>query len=316
MTNKLKFNTAFNRVYQQNKLTLGVNFPIESYTSPVPEMKNQIALAQQVEAGGFAAIWSRDIPVYDPTFGDTGQIYDPWVWLGFIAAQTSTIALGTGSIILPLRPSVDLAKAAASVDQLSSGRLIMGVASGDRPVEYSIYNTDFDSRGQLFRNTFEFIKKATHQPKHWSNQNVVNTDTIDILPKSYANGIPLLVTGNSRQELQWIAKHADGWLMYPRPINQQATVVNNWRSTYLQEGYEWKPFSQSLYIDLVEDANAPPVPIHLGYKLGRNAFINHLKTLCGIGVNHVSVNLRFSSRPIEQVIDEICDFVLPQFPPN
>jgi len=103
MPNKPKFNTAFNRVYQQNKLTLGINFPIESYTGPVPKMKNQITLAQQVEAGGFAAIWSRDVPVYDPTFGDVGQIYDPWVWLGFIAAQTSTIALGTGSIILPLR---------------------------------------------------------------------------------------------------------------------------------------------------------------------------------------------------------------------
>jgi len=211
---------------------------------------------------------------------------------------------------------VDLAKAAASVDQLSSGRLIMGVASGDRPVEYSIYNTDYDLRDQSFRNAFDFIKKATHQPEHWNNQNVVNTDTVDILPKSYASDIPILVTGNSRQELQWIAKHADGWLMYPRPIAQQATVVNHWRNVYSQEGHEWKPFSQSLYIDLLEDVDAPPAPIHLGYKLGRNAFINHLEALRDIGVNHVSLNIRFSSRPIVQVIDELCNFVLPQFPPH
>lgn len=66
---------------------------------------------------------------------EAGQVYDPWVWLGWIAAQTSTIALATGSIILPLRHPLHTAKASASVDQLTGGRFVLGVASGDRPVE-------------------------------------------------------------------------------------------------------------------------------------------------------------------------------------
>lgn len=137
--NDRTFGQGFNAVYQEGRLSLGLNFPIEAYSSPVPEMTDQIALARRAEEGGFAALWSRDVPLLDPSFGDAGQMYDPWDWLGYVAAQTTRIALGTGAIILPLRRPIDLAKAAASVDQLSGGRLIMGVASGDRPVEYSAY---------------------------------------------------------------------------------------------------------------------------------------------------------------------------------
>ena len=70
------------------------------------------------------------MPLRDPSFGDIGQVYDPWVYLGWIAAQTRTIALATGSIILPLRHPLHTAKASASIDQLSGGRFVLGVASG------------------------------------------------------------------------------------------------------------------------------------------------------------------------------------------
>lgn len=64
-------------------------------------MQNQIVLAQQAERLGFAALWARNVPLNDPSFGDLGQIYDPFVWLPTISAHTSNIALATGAIILP-----------------------------------------------------------------------------------------------------------------------------------------------------------------------------------------------------------------------
>ena len=102
----------------------------------------------------------RDVPLRDPSFGDIGQVYDPWVYLGWIAAHTQTIALATGSIVLPLRHPLHTAKAAASVDQLSRGRLVLGVASGDRPVEFPAFGVDFERRDVLFRENFEFIRKV------------------------------------------------------------------------------------------------------------------------------------------------------------
>lgn len=76
-------------------------------------MQNQIVLAQQAERLGFAALWARNVPLNDPSFGDLGQIYDPFVWLPTISAHTSNIALATGAIILPLHHPIDVAKAAA-----------------------------------------------------------------------------------------------------------------------------------------------------------------------------------------------------------
>ena len=123
-------------------------------------MRDQERLARRAEELGFAALWVRDVPLRDPTFGDIGQIYDPWVYLGWIAAQTRDIALATGSIVLPLRHPLHTAKAAASVDQLTQGRLVLGVASGDRPVEFPSFGVDFERRGSLFRENFRVIREV------------------------------------------------------------------------------------------------------------------------------------------------------------
>ena len=45
-------------------------------------MRDQVALAQRAERAGFAALWFRDVPLRDPSFGDVGQVFDPWVYLG------------------------------------------------------------------------------------------------------------------------------------------------------------------------------------------------------------------------------------------
>jgi luciferase-type oxidoreductase len=307
-----RFGSGYNLAFRQGQLSLGVIFPIEAHDSPVPDMHNQIELAQQAERLGFAALWSRDVPLLDPSFGDAGQIYDPWVWLGYVAAHTNTIALATGSIILPLRQPTDLAKAAASVDQLSDGRLIMGVATGDRPVEYSVYKADFDNRDESFRQIFSFIQQNTHRSDGWDNQLPVRNGSLDLLPKSVREKLPLLVTGHSRQSLEWIAEHADGWLMYPRPAAQQQQVVQQWQQTLESKEQPWKPFAQSLYIDLTEQADTPPTPIHLGYRCGRNHLIQHLLTHRDFGVNHIAINLRFCKRPVDQVMDEIAAEVMPQ----
>jgi len=312
--NKPVYGVGYHAVFAPECLTLGIGVPIEAYSGAIPSMKNQVTLIQEVERSGFAALWCRDVPLYDPSFGDVGQIYDPWAWLGYIAAQTSSIALGTGSIILPLRSPVDIAKAAASIDQLTEGRMLLGVASGDRPVEYSVYNENFDARDEAFRSTFDFIRTTTHRPANWHNRDVMQRTQVDLLPKSYSGDIPMLVTGNSRQSIEWIAEHAAGWLMYPRQLNFQAQLIKQWVDALEKLSQGWKPFAQSLYIDLTEHPDSPATPIHLGIRVGRNGLVSHLASLQEIGVNHVLFNMKFSTRPIIDVLAELREFVVPQFP--
>lgn len=306
-------NRGYRRMFSENRLSLGLFFAIESYNGSIPAMnvESQVSLAKRAEALGFSALWVRDVPLHDPTFGDAGQIFDPWVFLGYVAAHTSEIALATGSIIFPLRHPLDLAKAAASVDQLSRGRLVLGVASGDRPVEYPAYALDHATRGERFREGLRYFNAAlaTHFPIIDSPLGYL--EGADLIPKPYDGAIPLLVTGHSQQSLDWIAENADGWITYPRSPTHQKQMVAQWRQ--LTHPYGFKPFAQSLYIDLSADPDADPVPMHLGYRLGRNRLIPFLRELEQTGVNHVAFNLKYGQRPAGEVLEELGQEVLPHF---
>ena len=124
-------NQAYNSTFRPNRLSLGLVVPLESYTSgPVPTMTRHVERVQLAEELGFSAVWLRDVPFNVPSFGDAGQMFDPFVYLGMLAARTERIALGVASIVLPLRHPAHVAKAAASADVLSGGRLILGCCFG------------------------------------------------------------------------------------------------------------------------------------------------------------------------------------------
>ncbi|MEL7148036.1 MAG: LLM class flavin-dependent oxidoreductase, partial [Bacteroidota bacterium] len=127
--------SAFSKVAIESKLTVGLVFPLEAYNGAIAKMENQEQLAKRAEQLGFSALWFRDVPFHDPSFGDAGQLYDPWIYMTHIMNHTKEIALGSASIILPLRHPVHTVKSVNSLQLLSNNRLIMGVASGDRPIE-------------------------------------------------------------------------------------------------------------------------------------------------------------------------------------
>jgi luciferase-type oxidoreductase len=309
---KFKNHKGYSRMYQENKLTVGLFFPIESYMGDVPEMniEKQIKLAKRAEELNFASLFVRDVPLRDPNFGDVGQMYDPFTYLGYVAAHTEKIALGTGSIILTLRHPLHVAKAAASVDRLSGERLILGVATGDRPIEFPAFSVNPEDRGELFREAFDVLKKSWKEHFPAIDSPRVHLTNGDILPKPKLSDIPMMVTGHSGQSPEWIAEHSDGWIYYPRGLKFQKALIDNWRS--LTD--EFKPFTQSLYIDLAEDPDHVPIPIHLGFRTGRNFVIEFLEALQDAGVNHVIINLKYGQRPVEEVIEELGEYVLPHFP--
>lgn len=305
---------GFERMFAEDCLSIGVIFPIEAYTGSIPTMQNQVELARRAEVLGYAALWVRDVPLYDPSFGDVGQIFDPWVYLGYITAHTQSIALATGSIILPLRHPLHIAKAAASVDQLSGGRLVLGIASGDRPVEFPAFGLNNEHRAEQFRETLSYFRQALTESFPIIRSSLGFLDGADLIPKPLTRSLPVLVTGHSGQSLEWIAVHSDGWLTYPRAPSDQGQRVSRWRTLVEQIAPGiFKPFAQSLYIDLTEVPDTPAMPIHLGYRLGRNQLIELLHKLQRVGVNHVALNLKYGHRPADEVLEEVGQEVLPHF---
>jgi len=125
--------------------------------------------------------------------------------------------------------------------------------------------------------------------------------------------LPILITGSSRQSFERIAAHADGWVTYPRGLGQQAELVAKWRAAVeVASPGVFKPFVQSLYVDLADAPDEQARPIHLGFRAGRNFMLGFLDELAGAGVNHVILNLKYGRRPAGEVLEEIGREVLPR----
>lgn len=307
-----QLNAGFNHVFKPGKLSVGLVVPIEEYSySAVPGMHQQLEKIKLAETLGFSSVWLRDVPFNVPSFGDAGQLFDPFVYLGLLAGQTSKIALGVASLILPLRHPAHVAKAAASVDVISGGRLILGVASGDRPEEYPAMNINYQNRAKLFRESYDYIRKMAETAPSIENKFGYLNKQLDMLPKPLKDRLPLLITGASQQSADWLAANGDGWITYPKPQAHQHQFIKQLRKK--NTSGLTKPVMEPLYIDIAEDPNSEPKPIHLGYRLGVNKLTQYLKARQAIGVNHVALNLRFNQQDIEKTLHEIAEYVLPKF---
>lgn len=226
-----RINGGYNAAFQAGRLSPGLVAPIaQCAASFVPDTSDHLAPIQKAEAPGFTAVWLRDVPFDVPSFGDAGHLSDPFTYLGYLAGQTATIALGVASIVLPLRHPAHVAKSAVIVDVLSGGRLILGVKSGDRPEEYPAMFTDFDAPGAAFRESFDYIR-AMAAPAPQIDYCFGRLDgQMNLLPKPQGARLPLLVTGSSCQSPNWIAENSDGWMTYPRPGASQRQVLSDWRA--------------------------------------------------------------------------------------
>ncbi len=310
-------NHGYARTFAPGHLSLGLVVPIESYPRrAVPALTEHLQRVRHAEALGFAAVWLRDIPFVVPSFGDAGQVFDPFVYLGALAASTDDIALGVASVILPLRHPAHVAKASASADVLSGGRVLLGIASGDRPEEYPALAATYQDRGARFREAVAYIDALFRDGTHLESSYGQLDGRLRMLPKPSGGRVPLLITGGSQQTPEWIAGHGDGWMTYPRPPAAQARVVDAYAQRLREASAPPKPVMQSLYVDVEDDADAAPRPIHLGFRSGVNPLRAHLRALRDAGVHHVALNLRFNQAPIPDTLDVLADALFPEFGPK
>ncbi|WP_366299561.1 LLM class oxidoreductase [Pseudomonas atacamensis] len=310
----LQQHRGYARVFQPGHLTFGFIAPLESYPdSPGPTLQDHAQLARRVDEAGFSAIWLRDVPFYDPNFGDVGQILDPLVYAGFLAGVTRNIAIGTAGIVLPLRDPLIVAKQAASIDQLLGGRFILGLATGDRPVEYPAFGLDFNNRAERFRDALAIIRAATetHWPVHASKFYGQLNGDIDLIPKPVGSRLPTIIVGQAGQSLEWIGENTDGILSYISNPILIPQIIERWRTVCGQGIY--KPYGYGTLFDLDRDPN---FPLQAGRVLraGRNALIEHWKRQQDQGVGHVALHFKPQRRHASEVIDELGEYLLPHFP--
>lgn len=301
---------GFHRTFPRGRMTLGLFLPLDAGSPEEPDVDlvRQAELVRRAEAAGVAAVWLRDIPLRDPDFGDVGQAWDPVSYLGYLAASTSEIALGTGAVVVPLRHPLHLAKQAASIDHLSGGRFLFGVATGDRSSEFPAFGVEEGERDAVFREHLQVMQQAWTTEKRgirWSGGRMWGGD---VVPKPLAVRPPLLTVGSCLQSMAWHREHADAHITYQRPLPVQQKYLATWR----EDGND-KPFAMSMSLDLHPDAEAAAGPIKFGWRVGTRHLLRILHELEVMGVDHVILGLKRGTRPADEVLDELIGHIIPAF---
>jgi len=262
-----------------------------------PDLQRHAVLAQLADRLGFRALWLRDVPIYDPSFGDAAQVFEVFSYLGYLAGITKDILLGTAAVVLPIREPLLTLKSAATIQRLSGNRLLLGVASGDRPVEYPLFGRDFAGRGNSFREQVALLRDGAQSSL---------PPGLKVLPRVEAP--PLLVAGLAQQSPAWIGENMDGSLAYPGTPDDHARRVAAWRAVAGD-----KPYATFIHLDLSERADEPMQRWRFGFHGGRDALIDELHALRAGGVDHVGLHFRRNRRPLDETFHEIAEYVLPLF---
>ena len=227
-----------------------------------------------------------DIPFYDPSFGDVGQVFDPVVYGGWLAAATQQLAIGTAGIVLPLRDPLSIAKQATTLDHLTGNRFLLGLSTGDRPIEYPAFGMTFDNRAERFRDAHAMLRAVTEGafPQHRSAHYGTLDGGLDLIPKPIGDRLPTLAIGRCGQSIEWLAANMDAWIWHQSDFNRLGDVVTQWNAAV--GGTTFKPYGYGAFFDLDKDPSAP-LRAGRGIVAGRRALIDLLKRQRDEGVSHI-----------------------------
>ncbi|RIK97063.1 MAG: LLM class F420-dependent oxidoreductase [Proteobacteria bacterium] len=180
-----------------------------------PEMPNArqlVEYGERVEALGYDSLWVWDHMLLgvEPNF----PIIDSLTVLTAVAARTKRIKLGTGILVLPLRNAVALAKQLSSMDQLSEGRMLMGMASGWYKREFDAMGIPFDQRGKIMDENLEIMRRLWSEPSVSGEYRHHRLSKAVMYPKPAQEHLPILIGGYVDRVLKRAATVGDGWLTY------------------------------------------------------------------------------------------------------
>ena len=184
-----------------------------------PEAVRQVALA--AEQTGFDSVWAADHVLVHERYSDFCMI-ETFVTLGYVAAITERVTLGTTVLVLPQRDPILAAKQAAAVDQYSNGRLILGIGVGWMPDEYRFLRTDFGQRGRIMDEWMDVMQALWREERPSFRGEWISFEASSFEPKpAQEGGPPLTIGGLSDAAIRRAATKGDGW----QPIHVEPDAV-------------------------------------------------------------------------------------------
>jgi probable F420-dependent oxidoreductase len=261
-------------------MRLGVNVP---NFGPESSYEALLGWARFAEVGGFATLVVSDHVVLTP---EVAAIYpepfhDPFVLLGWLAGQTSTVRLGTSVVLLPYRHPLHTARMSAMLHLMSGGRFVLGVGAGWSATEFTALGADHARRGPTTDEYLDTIVEA------WARERVDGPGYHDVHtgPRPEHGRVPVWVGGASGRAIRRAVRSADAW----HPINPDLAWLRDrglpaLRAEAAARGREVPGLVVRMKARLQADPAGPERPAGVGTL---EQVVGDLRALAGLGAAEV-----------------------------
>jgi probable F420-dependent oxidoreductase len=296
---------------------LGICLP--HYGRPI-EPSRLAQLASRAEEVGLDSIWVTDHVILprDIALIYRSDMLDPLAVLPWLAGVTERIALGTSVIVLPYRSPLPVAKLLASVDVLSGGRLIVGVAVGWVEGEFEALGVPFRERGRRTDEAIELFRAVWTQEYPELKTASYNLAGLKASPMPLQKPRPpILVGGASDAAMRRAARLGDGWHasgMPPSTFRAGAlAVANHWKDAK-REGEPQLSLRIPILIDGIHRPAVDSALLGARHVLRGplTSIVRELRQYQSAGCEHVALEVSYSTYPaILDTIDIIAEEIRP-----
>lgn len=277
-------------------MTLGLNLPYSegAMDGATPRWADILAMARAAEDVGFDAVWVSDHVGFGDPDGAWSGAWESWTLLSAIAASTTRVQLGTYVLAVPLRNPALLAKMAETLDEVSGGRVILGLGAGWNEPEFRSYGAPFDDRFDRFEDGLRIIAAMLRTGRSSHAGRVSLTRSARLAPRGpRPEGLPIMVGAAGPRMLRLTAELADHWNGGLRMPDEVAPLLARLDAACRAAGREPATMTRSveaLVRTIPATDGLPPEEREL--RGTGDELVAALRTYAALGLDHLQVQLR------------------------
>lgn len=206
-----------------------------AYPSGFASPRAMVELAREAEALGFDTLWANDHLITQRVVMDSlsapPNFYEPLTIFAYLAGHVERIKLLTATLIAPLRDPVLLAKQAATLDQITGGRLLLGLGIGAYREEFEALARHIvtSNRGELLEEIIAVLRLLFQERRARFEGKYYRFPEIEVYPKPVQNPLPIYLSGNSLAAIRRAARIADGLIVASVSPEQAREAVRQLR---------------------------------------------------------------------------------------
>jgi len=185
-----------------------------------------ISMAVTGEKLGYDSLWGNDhYAVQDyvrARFDTPPRFYDVLTVLAAVVAVTKHVELGTSILVLPMRDLVSVARQVSTLDQLSGGRLLLGVGIGAYKEEYAAVRPDLvgENRGTILEEALSLLNLLLSEGSVTFQGKYYHVESLELFPKPFRKPFPILIGGHQKLGIERAVKFGEGWIPGWRPFDE------------------------------------------------------------------------------------------------